>query len=131
VEGSAGVFDTDSDGTTEIAVLHGWDILLFGYNAPGPLLPRSHRPEDWLADFLLMRLERPTALPDDVHLIDWLRYAIRVGVRPSEFWRLTPAELRLVLGQDGQAPLSRARLEELAAAFPDARSKTERKQDDG
>ena len=54
---------------------------------------------------------------------DWaglLRAAGVVGVRPSEFWRLTPAELRMLLGRDaGTAPLSRSRLEELAAAFPD------------
>ena len=29
--GSVGVFDTDNDGTMEIAVLNGWEILLFGY----------------------------------------------------------------------------------------------------
>lgn len=54
---------------------------------------------------------------------DWvglLRAAALVGVRPGEFWQLTPAELRLVLGKEsGSVPLSRARLEELAAAFPD------------
>ena len=54
---------------------------------------------------------------------DWpglLRAGALVGLRPSEFWQLTPAELRLVLGKDaGEAPLSRSRLEELAAAFPD------------
>lgn len=39
---------------------------------------------------------------------------------PDQFWRLTPIELRLMLGVDpGTHPLTRARLEELAAAFPD------------
>ena len=41
---------------------------------------------------------------------------------PDVFWRLTPLELKLMLGADGAAPsLSRARLDELVAAFPDAR----------
>lgn len=43
-----------------------------------------------------------------------------LGLRPSEFWALTPAELWLMLGADGaQAPMARARLEELSRAFPD------------
>ncbi len=43
-----------------------------------------------------------------------------LGLRPAEFWALTPAELALMLGHGGGvAPLSRSRLEELAAAFPD------------
>jgi len=42
-------------------------------------------------------------------------------LRPEEFWRLTPAELRLMLGEGGggQAPLRRAGLEALLAAYPD------------
>jgi uncharacterized phage protein (TIGR02216 family) len=41
-------------------------------------------------------------------------------LRPSEFWALTPAELLLMLGAgSGSAPLSRARLDELAQAYPD------------
>lgn len=54
---------------------------------------------------------------------DWpalMRAAAAIGVRPREFWALTPAEFALLLGRDGSdAPLSRKRLEELAAAFPD------------
>ncbi len=43
-----------------------------------------------------------------------------VGLRPVDFWRLTPAELAFLLGKSGHgAPLGRARLEELAQAFPD------------
>lgn len=39
---------------------------------------------------------------------------------PREFWALTPAELMICLGLDSApAPLTRARLEELAARFPD------------
>ncbi|WP_243627637.1 rcc01693 family protein [Rhodovulum sp. BSW8] len=50
-----------------------------------------------------------------------MRAGIRgLGLRPSEFWDLTPAELMLMLGAEGgPAPMSRARLEELARAFPD------------
>lgn len=44
------------------------------------------------------------------------------GLLPRDFWALTPAELLLVLGRGaGPAPLGRARLEELAAEFPDRR----------
>lgn len=43
-----------------------------------------------------------------------------LGLTPAEFWRLTPAELMLMLGAEtGSEPLSRARLEELARAYPD------------
>ncbi len=45
----------------------------------------------------------------------------RLGLRPHEFWALTPAELTLMLGETGQAPMARVRLEELARAFPDRR----------
>ena len=55
---------------------------------------------------------------------DWpalMRAGIRgLGLKPEEFWRLTPAELTLMLGQGSAvAPLNRARLDELARAFPD------------
>ncbi|MGL5008961.1 MAG: rcc01693 family protein [Paracoccaceae bacterium] len=59
-------------------------------------------------------------------LIDW-RGLMRVGLhdlglRPEEFWRLTPVELRIMMGVDqATPPLTRARLGELAAAFPDVR----------
>lgn len=55
---------------------------------------------------------------------DWAGL-MRLGLRglrltPAQFWALTPAELMLMLGVDGAAaPLGRARLEELARAFPD------------
>ncbi len=46
----------------------------------------------------------------------------RLGLTPDAFWRLTPAELVLMLGDpDAVPPLNRARLEELARAWPDAR----------
>lgn len=55
---------------------------------------------------------------------DWpvlMRAGLRgLGLRPAEFWDLTPAELRLMLGQDsGAAPMGRDRLGALMAAFPD------------
>ncbi|QFT64048.1 rcc01693 family protein [Roseivivax sp. THAF30] len=39
---------------------------------------------------------------------------------PEAFWSLTPAELRLMLGEGrGPRPMGRARLDELMANFPD------------
>jgi uncharacterized phage protein (TIGR02216 family) len=43
-----------------------------------------------------------------------------LGLRPAEFWALTPAELRLMLGEGGAArPMGRDGLEALLAAYPD------------
>lgn len=43
-----------------------------------------------------------------------------LGLRPAEFWALTPAELALMLGVGSVSPpLSRARLDALQAAYPD------------
>ena len=51
-----------------------------------------------------------------------------LGLEPTVFWRLTPLELKIMLGREGLVPpLTRARLAELAAAFPDVR----KDQDDG
>lgn len=55
---------------------------------------------------------------------DWpalMRAGMRgLGLRPAEFWALTPAELALLLGQgQGTAPLTRDRLDALARAYPD------------
>lgn len=41
------------------------------------------------------------------------------GLRPEDFWNLTPAELMLLLGRGAPVPMGRARLAELSAAFPD------------
>jgi uncharacterized phage protein (TIGR02216 family) len=39
---------------------------------------------------------------------------------PAVFWALSPIELRIMLGAEAVVPpLTRARLEELAAAYPD------------
>lgn len=57
---------------------------------------------------------------------DWVGL-MRAGLRdlrltPDAFWRLTPFELTVMLGADGAAPgLTRARLNDLVAAYPDGR----------
>ncbi|PYF13226.1 putative phage protein (TIGR02216 family) [Rhodobacter viridis] len=56
--------------------------------------------------------------------LDWpglLRVGLKgLGLRPWDFWRLTPAELAVMLGEvAGAPPLTRGRLAELAARFPD------------
>ncbi|TDL79557.1 phage tail assembly chaperone [Palleronia sediminis] len=55
---------------------------------------------------------------------DWpalMRAGAALGLRPAEFWALTPAELERMLGGGGggPVPLGRRRMEELSAAFPD------------
>ncbi len=57
-------------------------------------------------------------------LIDWaglMRAGLQgLGLTPDAFWRLSPIELRIMLGADSALPpLTRDRLAELAAAFPD------------
>jgi uncharacterized phage protein (TIGR02216 family) len=48
-----------------------------------------------------------------------------LGLRPTEFWALTPMELRLMLGEGrGARPMARAGLEALLAAFPDTQEET-------
>ena len=43
-----------------------------------------------------------------------------LGLKPAEFWALTPAELALLLGVDsGELPMDRAGLAALEARFPD------------
>ncbi|MCP9483175.1 phage tail assembly chaperone [Shimia sp. CNT1-13L.2] len=58
--------------------------------------------------------------------LDWLglmRVGLQgLGLRPSEFWALTPAELNLMLGRRGAAQtMDRAGLDALLAAYPDRR----------
>ncbi len=58
--------------------------------------------------------------------LDWPGL-MRVGMqglrlRPDEFWRLTPAELALMLGDPAAVPpMARSRLDALRAAWPDKR----------
>ncbi len=66
--------------------------------------------------------------------IDWgffMRLGLReLGLRPREFWDLTPGELMLMAGGDyGQGKMTRAGLEQLAAQFPDVRKIRERDKD--
>nr|WP_281502113.1 rcc01693 family protein [Loktanella sp. F6476L] len=61
---------------------------------------------------------------------DWpalLRAGVRgLGLRPDQFWRLTPAEFRLMLGIDaGSAPMGRAALDALSQAYPDTKRTSE------
>jgi uncharacterized phage protein (TIGR02216 family) len=42
-----------------------------------------------------------------------------LGLSPQEFWRLSPAELLLMLGETGPAPMRRSIFDALAARFPD------------
>lgn len=70
--------------------------------------------------------ETAAAGPDEArpHGLDWpglMRAGIRgLGLKPAEFWALTPAELALMLGVEaGPAMMTRNRLAELAARFPD------------
>ncbi|WP_372840189.1 rcc01693 family protein [Phaeovulum sp.] len=56
--------------------------------------------------------------------LDWpglMRVGLQgLGLQPREFWRLTPAELAMMVGDAAAtAPLTRARLNELAAVWPD------------
>ncbi len=49
-----------------------------------------------------------------------------LGMRPAEFWVLTPIELRLMLGREGGGALmSRARLDDLIAAYPDGKGQSD------
>ena len=49
----------------------------------------------------------------------------RLRLSPDVFWRLTPAELALMLGDpEAVPPLNRTRLEELARAWPDMATET-------
>ncbi|MDQ1899778.1 phage tail assembly chaperone [Paracoccus sp. WLY502] len=56
--------------------------------------------------------------------LDWpglMRAGMRgLGLRPDQFWALTPAELALMLGVEAGSPaMTRDRLAELAARYPD------------
>ena len=56
--------------------------------------------------------------------MDWAglmrRGLCELKLTPAQFWALTPVELLVMLGLEGvEAPFTRARLAELAAAFPD------------
>lgn len=55
---------------------------------------------------------------------DWpalIRLGLRdLGLPPEVFWTLTPHELQILIGEKGSAPaMTRARLDVLAASYPD------------
>lgn len=55
-----------------------------------------------------------------------------LGLEPRVFWSLTPVELRIMLGAErGAPPLTRARLAELAASFPDRGAEQMKGDEDG
>ena len=60
--------------------------------------------------------------------MDWrglLELALARGLRPAEVWALTPVEFALMTGRAaGPKPLTRDRLRDLEAAFPDAKGRT-------
>ncbi len=44
----------------------------------------------------------------------------QLRLTPDQFWRLSPVELRIMLGSEAAIPpLTKTRLDELAAAYPD------------
>jgi len=44
----------------------------------------------------------------------------QLRLTPDQFWRLSPVELRMMLGSEAAIPpLTKERLDELAAAYPD------------
>lgn len=46
-----------------------------------------------------------------------------LGLKPHEFWALTPAEFLILTGAvSGSAPMGRARLDELSKAYPDVKA---------
>lgn len=61
--------------------------------------------------------------------LDWpalMRLGLRdLRLRPRDFWALTPVELMIMAGLDAApGPLTRARLEELAARYPDSKERS-------
>jgi uncharacterized phage protein (TIGR02216 family) len=49
-----------------------------------------------------------------------------LGLKPKEFWALTPAELEMMLGKpESVMPLKRARFEDLMRDYPDQPFETE------
>jgi len=64
---------------------------------------------------------------------DWpalMRLGLRdLRLHPRDFWALTPAELMIMAALEGApAPLTRARLEELSARYPDSLKGTQNDQ---
>lgn len=51
--------------------------------------------------------------------LSWLHIALRLGVPPHRFWRLSVVEWRAILNAADGAALSHADLARLMGAFPD------------
>lgn len=57
---------------------------------------------------------------------DLLRAGLfQLGLKPAEFWALTPIELSVMLGQGGPPALGRDRLTDLMDTYPDQREGTQ------
>lgn len=55
----------------------------------------------------------------------WLKAAVRMGLQPSEFWRLSLREWRMLLRQQGEgSAMDKARLNALKQQFETSRDKT-------
>ena len=68
--------------------------------------------------------------------VDWnglLRVGLtQLGLRPAEFWNLTPVELALLLGHSGaEAAMSRSALDALLMKYPDAPQPDKKDTSDG
>lgn len=68
--------------------------------------------------------------------LDWpglMRAGLReLGLKPDEFWNLTPAELWLMLGPEaGEMPMGKSRLDALSRSFPDLERDLDIGADDG
>ncbi len=50
---------------------------------------------------------------------DWLYAAMRLGVTPADFWRLSVAEWLAITGMKQRGDFARADLTRLMAQFPD------------
>lgn len=53
---------------------------------------------------------------------DWagrLRFAMRLGIAPEAFWRLSLAEWRALTEAEGAPAISRRELDALLSAYPD------------
>ena len=78
-----------------------------------------------LPDHMLWRAPSGRSMAEPLDWPGLLRAGLLwLGLKPSEFWALTPAELALMLGQGGAPPVTRARLDELLSAYPDTRKET-------
>jgi len=69
----------------------------------------------------------------DINWPDLIHAGIaQLRLKPVEFWALTPAELMLMLGQDGATPpMGRGGLSDLLKRFPDRSEHEEKERENG